>query len=118
MTTASEDRVLILVRHSEAESGGNPDAERELTEGGWEDARDAGRWLHEYGVGVDEVLCSTAARARAAFWSCLRARSSAGLVSMRGVRASLASRPTFARPVAAHSLKRRARSTSASRWAS
>jgi phosphohistidine phosphatase len=64
MTTASEDRVLILVRHSEAESGGNPDAERELTEGGWEDARDAGRWLHEYGVGVDEVLCSTAARAR------------------------------------------------------
>lgn len=64
MTTASEDRVLILVRHSEAEAGGNPDDERELTDGGWEDAREAGRWLHTNGVGVDEVICSTATRAQ------------------------------------------------------
>ena len=64
MTTASEDRVLVLVRHSEAVSGGPSDDERELTEGGWEDAREAGRWLHGYGLGVDEVLCSTATRAR------------------------------------------------------
>lgn len=64
MTTASEDRVLILVRHSEAESGGAPDEDRELTDGGWEDAREAGRWLHTHEFGVDEVLCSTAVRAR------------------------------------------------------
>jgi phosphohistidine phosphatase len=63
MTAASEDRVLVLVRHSEAGSGA-PDEERELTEGGWADAREAGRWLHELGLGVDEVLCSTATRAR------------------------------------------------------
>ena len=64
MTKASEDRVLILVRHSEAESGGAPDEDRELTDGGWEDAREAGRWLHTHEFGVDEVLCSTAVRAR------------------------------------------------------
>lgn len=64
MTTASEDRVLVLVRHSEAVSAGTTDEERELTERGWEDAREAGRWLHTHGIGVDEVLCSTAVRAR------------------------------------------------------
>lgn len=64
MTTASEDRQLVLVRHSAAESGNTSDEERELTEGGWADAREAGRWLREFGVGVDEVLCSTASRAR------------------------------------------------------
>lgn len=63
MTRASEDRLLILVRHSEAGSG-SPDEERELTDGGWEDAREAGRWLHEFGIGVDETFCSTAVRAR------------------------------------------------------
>ena len=64
MTTASEDRVLILVRHSEADSAGSPDQDRELTDGGWEDAREAGQWLHRHEYGVDEVLCSTAVRAR------------------------------------------------------
>ncbi|MGA8048305.1 MAG: histidine phosphatase family protein [Dermatophilaceae bacterium] len=63
MTTASEDRVLVLVRHSDAGEG-NPDAERELTDSGWEDAREAGRWLHAHGLGIDEALCSTATRAR------------------------------------------------------
>lgn len=64
MTTASEDRLLVLVRHAEAESGNRADEERELTEAGWEEAREAGRWLHEFGLGVDEALCSSATRAR------------------------------------------------------
>ena len=64
MTTASEDRVLILVRHSEADSAGSPDQDRELPDGGWEDAREAGQWQPRHEYGVDEVLCSTAVRAR------------------------------------------------------
>lgn len=64
MTAASEDRLLVLVRHSAAASGGSSDEERELTEDGWEDAREAGRWLHEFGIGVDEAFCSSATRAR------------------------------------------------------
>lgn len=64
MTAASEDRLLVLLRHSEAASGGSSDEERELTERGWADAREAGRWLHDFGIGVDEVFCSNAMRAR------------------------------------------------------
>lgn len=64
MTTASEDRLLVLLRHSEAASASSSDEERELTEGGWADAREAGRWLREFGIGVDEVFCSSATRAR------------------------------------------------------
>lgn len=64
MTTASEDRVLVLVRHGAAESGNGSDEERELTSQGWEDAREAGRWLHEFGIGADVTFCSTAIRAR------------------------------------------------------
>ncbi|HHU09005.1 MAG TPA: histidine phosphatase family protein [Intrasporangiaceae bacterium] len=64
MTTASEDRLLVLVRHSAAESAGSSDLERELTDRGWEDAREAGRWLREFGIGSDEVYCSTARRAK------------------------------------------------------
>lgn len=64
MTRASEDRLLVLVRHSEAASGGSADEERELTEDGWAHAREAGRWLREFGIGLDEVFCSSATRAR------------------------------------------------------
>lgn len=65
MTVAAEDRLLVLVRHSKAQgvsSGG--DHERELTARGHRDAREIGRWLHEYGIGVDEVHCSDAMRTR------------------------------------------------------
>ena len=64
MTTASEDRQLVLVRHSAAAPGGAADEERELTEAGWAEAREAGRWLHEFGLGIDITFCSTATRAR------------------------------------------------------
>ncbi|MDO5502840.1 MAG: histidine phosphatase family protein [Actinomycetia bacterium] len=64
MTTASEDRVLVLVRHGAATADGGSDEERELTAAGWADAHEAGRWLREFGLGFDEVLCSTATRAR------------------------------------------------------
>lgn len=65
MTNAAEDRTLILLRHSKAEQGGyDRDHERELTDRGHRDARAAGAWLHEQGIGVDEVLCSTSTRTR------------------------------------------------------
>lgn len=64
MTTAAEDRTLVLVRHAKAEQGGyDADHERELTRRGHRDARAAGAWLCEQGIGVDEVMCSTATRA-------------------------------------------------------
>lgn len=55
----------MLVRHAKAEQGGyERDHERELTKRGHRDAKEAGRWLCEQGIGVDEVLCSTAIRAQ------------------------------------------------------
>ncbi len=74
MTTAAEDRVLVLVRHAEAGGAhpGSSDIERELTEGGVQDAEAAGRWLHELGMGIDEVLCSASTRTQQtaeAMWS-------------------------------------------------
>ena len=63
MTTASEDRVLVLLRHAKAERGGyERDHERELTDRGRRDAAAAGRWLVEHAIGLDEVICSTSAR--------------------------------------------------------
>ena len=64
MTTAAEDRVLVLLRHAQAEDpfSGGPDIARELTEGGVADAEAAGRWLHDLGIGIDEVLCSASVR--------------------------------------------------------
>ncbi|MBM6400543.1 SixA phosphatase family protein [Phycicoccus sonneratiae] len=65
MTRAARDRTLILLRHAKAEQTlGVPDHDRELTRRGRKDAAAAGRWLHEHGIGVDEVLCSTADRTR------------------------------------------------------
>lgn len=65
MTVAAEDRTLVLVRHAKAEADSDDaDHDRELTPRGHRDARAAGTWLSEQGIGVDEVLCSTAARAQ------------------------------------------------------
>ncbi len=63
MTVAARDRTLILLRHAKAEAD-NPDGdhERELTARGRRDATEAGRWLHEHGIGIDEVLCSSSER--------------------------------------------------------
>lgn len=66
MTTAAEDRTLVLVRHAKAESGGagGNDRERALTGGGREQAQELGRWLCQQGIGCDEVKCSPAQRTR------------------------------------------------------
>ena len=65
MTLASDDKVLILFRHAKAEEGfGKADHDRELTARGRRDARAAGAWLHEHGLGPELVLCSPAARTR------------------------------------------------------
>lgn len=63
MTIAARDRMLVLLRHAKAEQGGwDRDHERELTSRGRRDAEAAGRWLHDNGIGLDEVLCSTSER--------------------------------------------------------
>lgn len=63
MTRSAEDRTLILLRHAKAvPEGYDRDHERELTPRGRRDARAAGKWLHDNGIGIDEVLCSDAAR--------------------------------------------------------
>lgn len=65
MTAAAEDRTLVLVRHAKAEQAGfDADHERELTKRGHRDAKEVGRWLCEQGIGIDEVMCSTATRAQ------------------------------------------------------
>jgi len=63
MTIAARDRVLVLLRHAKAQQH-HPDGDhdRELSDRGRRDARAAGRWLHDHGIGVDEVLCSTSER--------------------------------------------------------
>ena len=57
--------MIWLLRHGDAEDGsGTPDAERELTEKGERQARDAGRALKALGVGLDICLTSPRVRAR------------------------------------------------------
>ena len=65
MTSAGDDKVLILFRHAKAEQGsGKPDRDRELTGRGRRDAAAAGQWLHDNGFGPELVLCSPAVRTR------------------------------------------------------
>jgi len=55
--------MLILLRHAKAEQGGfDNDHDRALTGRGRRDAAAAGQWLHEHGIGLDEVICSTSVR--------------------------------------------------------
>ena len=65
MTRAAEGRTLVLVRHAEAAAAppGGADRERELTEAGQLQAQALGRWLHDQGLGCDEVITSPATRA-------------------------------------------------------
>lgn len=58
-------RTLILLRHSKAEQDvGLADIERPLTARGQADAVAAGAWLARHGDRPDQVICSTARRAR------------------------------------------------------
>jgi phosphohistidine phosphatase len=57
--------MIWLLRHGDAEGGGGkPDAERELTDKGRGQARDAGRALVELGVKIDTCLSSEKVRAK------------------------------------------------------
>jgi phosphohistidine phosphatase len=57
--------VIWLLRHGDAEDGsGKPDAERELTEKGERQSRNAGKALKELGVVLDVCLASPKVRAR------------------------------------------------------
>ena len=54
-----------MLRHGEAEDGaGKPDAERQLTERGERQARDAGRAMAAFGVELRACISSPKARAR------------------------------------------------------
>ncbi|WP_409485240.1 SixA phosphatase family protein [Arsenicicoccus dermatophilus] len=61
MTTPT--RTLVLMRHSEAATGG-PDHDRPLTEQGLADSRAAGRWLARQVGEIDLVVLSDAVRTR------------------------------------------------------
>ncbi|HEX6585543.1 MAG TPA: histidine phosphatase family protein [Solirubrobacterales bacterium] len=57
--------MIWLLRHGDAERGGKkPDAERDLTEKGERQSRDAGKALKELGVELDICLSSPKVRAR------------------------------------------------------
>lgn len=57
--------MIWLLRHGDAEDGaGKPDAERELTEKGKRQSRDAGKALKALGVDLDVCLTSPKVRAR------------------------------------------------------
>jgi phosphohistidine phosphatase len=57
--------VIWLLRHGDAEDGGGkPDAERDLTQKGERQSRDAGKALKALGVELDACLTSPKVRAR------------------------------------------------------
>jgi phosphohistidine phosphatase len=60
----SPDRTLVLLRHAKSAWPDVPDHERPLASRGRRDAPAAGRWLREAACVPDQVLCSTACRAR------------------------------------------------------
>jgi phosphohistidine phosphatase len=57
-------RKLVLLRHAKSAWPGVPDHERPLARRGRRDAPVMGRWLRTAGYLPDQVLCSTARRAR------------------------------------------------------
>lgn len=70
---AAATRVLVLLRHAEAEHPrSTPDEQRPLTRGGHADARVAGAWLATRHV-PEAVLCSPARRARQTWQEVVRA---------------------------------------------
>src|SRR3954452_11832358 len=59
-------RTLLVLRHAQTEDirPGSRDSERRLTQEGERDAQQGGDYLREHEIMIDEVLCSTAVRAR------------------------------------------------------
>jgi phosphohistidine phosphatase len=58
-------RQLVVMRHAKAEPHGESDAERQLSQRGYEDAVQAGRWLADRGFVPDAALVSSARRTTA-----------------------------------------------------
>lgn len=56
-------RQLVVMRHARAEPAGETDHVRELSQRGWDDALEAGRWLADRGLVPDAGLVSSARRA-------------------------------------------------------
>ncbi len=64
MIAGDASRKLILLRHAKSAWPAVPDHERPLAARGQRDAPIIGRWLRDAGHMPDQVLCSTARRAR------------------------------------------------------
>jgi phosphohistidine phosphatase len=62
--TSGQRRRLVLLRHAEASGAGVSDHDRPLARRGRRDAPAVGRWLRDAHCVPDQVLCSTARRAR------------------------------------------------------
>jgi phosphohistidine phosphatase len=62
--TESADRKLVLLRHAKSAWPDVPDHERPLARRGRRNAPTMGRWLRAAGHVPDQVVCSTARRAR------------------------------------------------------
>jgi phosphohistidine phosphatase len=92
-------RTLVLLRHAKSAWPDVPDHERPLAPRGLRDAPAAGRWLRDAARVPDQVLCSTARRARqtwelaelafgdippAVFEHCLYGASAAGMLGVIG----------------------------------
>ena len=61
---SEQPRLLVLMRHAQAESHGPSDHERELAGRGRRDARAGGEWLAARGITADAALVSGALRTR------------------------------------------------------
>ena len=62
LDSPTDGRLLVLMRHAKAESWGDSDHDRRLTEHGLADSAAAGRWLAEQGFVPDHALVSSATR--------------------------------------------------------
>ena len=62
LDSSTEARLLVVMRHAKAESWGESDHDRRLTEQGVADAAAAGRWLAAQGFVPDHALVSSATR--------------------------------------------------------
>ena len=60
----SDGRRLVLLRHAKSDWPDVADHDRPLAKRGRRDAPEVGRWLARSGYRPDEVICSTARRAR------------------------------------------------------
>lgn len=64
LDVSADSRLLVVMRHARAESWGENDHDRRLSEQGMADAAAAGRWLAEQSFSPDHALVSSAHRTR------------------------------------------------------